>query len=1367
MSVDAFTVDGTVNLNIEPFESAISKVTTQLTTLSESMTSLMEMGGGNWNFNGALNGLKTLKDDIAVIKEDIATMNSEFANVQGINALKSEITTLRTEMDAIKEKINQMGSVAQENVTKVGNAIESAKQKTLGWSEQIAKVTEGIVSLMTKEEFSNYILEQQESEVGQINAQWREMQGLIQSNTTFMREIEASGSNIARYFTHETQILERNVSLLEQEAELTNLLTQKSKQNATTISNISKELGRVTNFSREVGTYFANEDKILRMSLRTLQEQDRILADKLAKSERETALAREIAEINKLDMDIRRASANAEAEMLAFLESETGVISSITGSREKGLAVINEELALEKEKVALIEEETALLNEQGAVRQRNATKGNKLDKMGYLPSRIGSMALTMWGFNELMDVYDKTTTNIYAKGSYAHFGKQLQTDERYLKQTGQTTEQVTKSLGKLDGDLRKLQKDYRKIDMKTVGANAEETAFKYGLQADAIGDLSEVMAIYGSEFVKQGRSQEDSILALNDALDGELRRLKEVNVTSDELKEHGWKGQGDQIGMIKALKEIAEERGYDVTAKEITNLSDAITYAELQLAFFLSDLFEIAEPSLRSAVMKLATGFGWLADRVGELKEYLKGLPQPVKDFLKEFGANAILGFVGLWIGKKIWSAVSNMSLFGGAWEKLMEKLGRTKGMDKATESMGKMGQTTGGTVSNTSAKDGLKNWGKNLAKNLGKMAEVFIEVAVALVMAWALMKEAILLIEDLGKDFEAHKEGFEKGWAFLKDYGVWILGVSAVLTYFLQGMSATEIQGWGAYKNMAKGFGKVALGLALAMGLIAEAIVLLIAPMKAIEVLGWMYGMLDQANIQKGNEVIGMYADALDYIASNDNIGYFIIGLTVVSAILGFTADTVGLAMAIGIASTLLLVAEAIVMLIAPLVAVEMLGHMANELDANAVKQGANAIKTVGECLQILEPSVRNILAVDFEVFGIGLVEKGNEIVNGKSGFKALTEDILPNLFQFVKDVSNLEVPSEDVSSTVATITQIANSFAPMVTAIQKLTGLLGGDVSISFMGFQIESNSGIRGQLDRLYEDIRAVMDFANKLGGLGSVETANTTAITQISSAITQLKAKLDQFVNTISSYSNKVQTASDRLGKSLPNGFKSGASTFSATVVQVLASGISEVQARYNTMNSGGKALGQKLVDGFKNHKPTLKTIVSKEIGYALTELDNAKDDFYSKGQALGKQLSDGFESSGGLNVGSPANIARTIAKEMEYSMLALDTGKQMMYKGGQALGRALTNGYNSYGNLRTDVGVLAQKGVNSEQLQANAKNTQLNGNIKGQNPQLTQTNINIDMSNSTVIGVQDLDNKIRQAVEKAIVSINSPNGAIGY
>ena len=304
-----------------------------------------------------------------------------------------------------------------------------------------------------------------------------------------------------------------------------------------------------------------------------------------------------------------------------------------------------------------------------------------------------------------------------------------------------------------------------------------------------------------------------------------------------------------------------------------------------------------------------------------------------------------------------------------------------------------------------------------------------------------------------------------------------------------------------------------------------------------------------------------------------------------------------------------------------------------------------------------------------------------------------------------------------------------------------------------------------GLKGKLDQLYNDIKNVMDFANKLGGLGTGGNANTTAIQQTSNAITQLKTKLDLFITTISGASVKVQTASTKLGNALPNGFKTGSGSFGSAVVSVLAKGVRTIQARYATFNNGGKTLGQKMIDGFKNHKPSLKTVTSKEIDYALDELDDSKDDFYSKGKALGEELTRGYQD--GADIHSPGLIARTTARELRYTMDALDTGKKMMYQGGVALGQALTNGYNSYGNLRTDVGVLASKGVSNEQLQANVKSVQGNGKGNQQTPQLTQTNINIDMSNSTVIGVQDLDNKIRQAVEKAIVSINSPNGAIGY
>lgn len=1344
MSVEAFTVDGKVTIDTTPFESGIAKVTSKLSELSGSMKSMMEMGGGNWNFNGALNGLKTLKDDLAVIKQDIATMNTEFANTQGIETLRSEILELRSEIDAIKQKVNETTTQTVQRVREVKTEISA-----------ITSGTEPLVQLwsaMNGQMAEHYdILGIYNSELGQINAKWRETQGLVEKNTAFMKEIEVSGSNIAKYFTHETQILERNVSLLEQEAELTNLLTQKSRQNATTISQISRELSRVTNFSREVGTYFANEDKILRMSLRTLQEQDRILADKLAKSERETALAREIAEINKLDMDIRRASANAEAEMLAFLESERGVISSITGSREKGLSVINKELSLEKEKIALIGEETALINEQNAVKQKGAVTGanggkNKLDKMGYLPRRIGSMALTMWGFNELMDVYDKTMGHINAESQKDYFAKRMGMNSK-------ATQDFT-------NQLNNMQKTYKKLDMTVVGANALETASKYKVQESSLGDLTEVMAIYGSEFVKQGRTQEDSILAINDALDGELRRLKEVGIGAEELKATGlWNGdESDKEGMLKALLQIAQERGYDKTAKDITNLSDAITTLEVKLSIDLARAFGVIEPLITDVlgnfVIMLEALEGAIAWVTPKITEFAKAIGLIDKDGkATQFG-----NFLEDWASWMITFGITAYGVYKIA-KPLLGMFGKLKDVGG---SLGKETGDIGKTMNTGGFKENFKSeWGK-LGKNLGKMARVFVEVAVALALAFVLIEEGILIISGIGATYDALKPQFESGIEFIKEFGVWFAllgGAMLGLSYALGKVPDS------AMKNIGKGATKLAYGMAIAIGLIAEAIVLLIAPMTAIALLGGTASFLG-TNLDKGLEVISWIGNALHQI--DLPVALFIGGFLAISLLLG-SVQPLTLALAVGIASALLLVTEAIVMLIPPLGAIALLGGTASMLGEDKIQQGAETIKMIGNVLQVLAQAIPYLLVVDLSIFGVQLVEWGNRLLSGgKDGLTTLVQDILPTIQTFISDFNDLDFSETLDPAKVQAVTTMANQIPPMFRAVQNLTNSLGGGgVSVSLFGglIEVKSDSGLGYKLTALYKDIKAVMDFAKKLGGLGTGGNANTTAIQQTANAITQLKTKLDLFVTTISGASARVQSASTRLGNALPNGFKTGSASFGSAVVSVLAKGVHQVQSRYATFNNGGKALGQKLVDGFKNHKPSLKTVTSKEIDYALDELDDRKSEFYDKGKALGSELTRGYQD--GADIHSPGLIARTTARELRYTMDALDTGKKMMYQGGVALGQALTNGYNSYGNLRTDVGVLAQKGVSNEQLQANARSVQGKGKGNQQNPQLTQTNINIDMSNSTVIGVQDLDNKIRQAVEKAIVSINSPNGAIGY
>ena len=1336
MSVEAFTVDGKVTIDTTPFESGIAKVTNQLSELNGSIKSMMEMGGGNWNFNGALNGLKTLKDDLAVIKEDIATMNTEFANTQGINALKTEIASLRSEIDAIKQKVNETTTQTVQRVREVKTEISA-----------ITSGTEPLVQLWTAmngQMAEHYdILSYQESEIGQINAQWRETQTSINRTKQLMKQIynetegwttelsrvELQAKQIELYFRREQDILKQSLNYLEQEATL--LESQKALEDAKLVAeeNLNKAIAERVAFYNET---LLEEEKEMEMAYRIMGIQE---------------------------------------ELNGLIGIEAEEVLKIADSEKLVLETIGQQVAMEEERLALMSEITAMQNAQ-ITKVPTATggkgakgmMGNDLDKMSYLPRRIGSMALTMWGFNEIMDIYDKSSSNLNARGSQKYFSEALQTDQRYLNQTKQSTVQVRTEMSKLGDQLDALQKKYQKIDMTVVGANAEETAYKYGLQADKIGDLSEVMAIYGSEFVKQGRSQEDSILALNDALDGELRRLKEVNVGKEELEAHGW--TGDQASMIDALKQIADERGYTLTAQNITNLNDAIETLELKISRDLVDAFEYIQPIL----IEVAKDFVIILEAIESLVGYLNEVWKKVSTRLdimfgvqnmQKFGnistkviGGLITGLISLYIIKKV------ASVFSSGWNTILDALGKTKPIDKASDSLGKLGGSTNtGGTSAPKERGGFKDGIKGLAENLGKMAKVFVEVAVAIAMAWALIEEAILLISAIGYTYDSLKPQFDSGIEFIKEFGLWFAllgGAMLVFSYALGKVPESAMQ------TVTKGATKLALGMAIAIGLVTEAIGLLIAPMLAIALLGGTASFLG-TNLDKGLEVISWIGNALHQI--DLPVALFIGGFLAISLLLGLV-QPLTLALAVGIASALLLVTEAIVMLIPPLGAIALLGGTASMLGQDKIQQGADALKIVAQALKTIAEAVPYLLAVDIGVLGQELMDLGSKLITGKDGLTYLSENIIPTLSTFVESFNNATINPIN-ETTVANLSQVASQLPTIKSAIDTIRTTIGngGTGGINVLGFQIGGDtSSLKPKLDILYEDIKAVIDFANKFGN--STDSTNaTTGVTQMANAVAQLQAKINLMITTITGASPKVKEASKSLGSAIKVGFNEGSSGFNQTVISVIASGIREVQSRYPTWHSGGEASADKLADGFKNHKPSLKTVTSNEIDYALGELDDAKDDFYNKGKDLGSELTRGYQD--GADIHSPGLIARTTARELRYTMDALDVGKQMMYQGGVALGQALTNGYNSYGNLRTDVGVLASKGVSNEQLQANARSVQANANKGKQVPQISSNTINIDMSNSTIIGVQDLDARIRESVEKAIISMNTPNGAIGY
>ena len=1320
MSVEAFTVDGKVTIDTTPFESGIAKVTNQLSELSGSMKSMMEMGGGNWNFNGALNGLKTLKDDLAVIKEDIATMNTEFSNTQGITALKTEIASLRSEIDAIKQKVNETTTQTVQRVREVKTEISA-----------ITSGTEPLVQLWTAmngQIAEHYdILSYQESEIWQINAQWRETQTSINRTkqlmkqvynetegwTTELSRVELQAKQIELYFRREQDILKQSLNYLEQEATI--LESQKALEDAKLVAeeNLNKAIAERVAFYNET---LLEEEKEMEMAYRIMGIQE---------------------------------------ELNGLIGIEAEEVLKIADSEKLVLETIGQQVAMEEERLALMSEITAMQNAQitkvptATGKGAKGMMGNDLDKMSYLPRRIGSMALTMWGFNELMDVYDKTMGHINAESQKDYFAKRMGMDSK-------ATQDFT-------NQLNNMQKTYKKLDMTVVGANALETATKYKVQESSLGDLTEVMAIYGSEFVKQGRSQEDSILAINDALDGELRRLKEVGIGAEELKATGlWSGEeSDKEGMLKALLQIAQERGYDKTAKDITNLSDAITTLEVKLSIDLARAFGVIEPLITDVLGNFVTmlealekGIGWVTPKITEFAKAIGLIDKDGK--ATQFG-----NFLEDWVSWMITFGITAYGVYKIA-KPLLGMFGKLKDVGGGiAEGTGDVGKTmnTGGFKENFKSE-----WGK-LGKNLGKMARVFVELAVAMAMAFALIEEGILLISAVGYTYESLKPQFNQGIEFIKEFGLWfallggaMLGLSYAIGQIPQGVE----------KAITKAATRLAYGMAIAIGLIAEAIVLLIAPMTAIALLGGTASFLG-TNLDKGLEVISWIGNALHQI--DLPVALFIGGFLAISLLLGLV-QPLTLALAVGIASALALVTEAIGLLILPLTAIALLGGTASMLGEDKIQQGAETIKMIGNVLQVLAQAIPYLLVVDLTIFGVQLVEWGNRLLSGgKDGLTTLVQDILPTIQTFISDFNGLDFSETLDTAKITAITTVATQLPPLFTAIQKLNNAMGTSDALGNIGGALGGSisgaigMGLKSKLDQLYNDVKDVMDFATKLGGLSTGNGGNTTAIQQTANAIAQLKVKLNLLITTISSASSRVQSASQRLGSALTTGFKTGTASFNSTVVSTLAKGISEVQSRYATWHSGGKASAQKLTDGFKTIGNKLTSTIRTEMSYALRTLDGYKDDFYNKGHSLGAELTRGYQD--GADIHSPGLIARTTARELRYTMDALTVGERMMYQGGVALGQALTNGYNSYGNLRTDVGVLASKGVSNEQLQANAKNTQLNGNQKGQTPQLTQTNINIDMSNSTVIGVQDLDNKIRQAVEKAIVSINSPNGAIGY
>ena len=514
MSVEAFTVDGKVTLDITPFESAISQLTSQLSELKDGLNNL------GINATKFTNELSLANSEMVKIKEEVVTIDSDLTNT--INSMGN----LRNETGEFGNQLR----VANETVSALNNATSTLVYDFGQFTTEVGQAVEQVQVLNNEFNAMRYYVDMAKAEeTALLQIEQKRIDALTKLQSDESKRIQHL-HNIIDYLHMEEQQMEANASIqrdiilrLEREEQKRQEIMQK------TLNMAKRELSYLEQqHQAELKIY---DDIVKRYEAQGrfvtgIQEELGLLAERNATEEQELIhLDNQL----MLQKSINTLVAQGGAENIKSAEALLKQLDTDTNIYH----ILEKEIMAEKERLALLEEQDAVLKKQTADREKQlatSRKGNDLDKMSYLPRRIGSMALTMWGFNEIMDIYDKSMQNINAIGSMKTYGDLMRNDSRYLTQTKQDVNDINTGIRELNKSLnetykggKSLQQMYQKVDMTSVGANAMDTAFKYGVQAENLDELAEVMAIYGSEFVRQGRSQEDSILAVNDALDGEIR----------------------------------------------------------------------------------------------------------------------------------------------------------------------------------------------------------------------------------------------------------------------------------------------------------------------------------------------------------------------------------------------------------------------------------------------------------------------------------------------------------------------------------------------------------------------------------------------------------------------------------------------------------------------------------------------------------------------------------------------------------------------------------------------------------------------------------------------------------------------------
>ena len=830
-------------------------------------------------------------------------------------------------------------------------------------------------------------------------------------------------------------------------------------------------------------------------------------------------------------------------------------------------------------------------------------------------------------------------------------------------------------------------------------------------------------------------------------------------------------------------------------------------------------------------------------------------------------GAIAIGGAIAL-IGYKIAPTLKKLKDFASTIGDALGKLKdwKKESGDSDTSDKKSDDKTTGGINGDIEGK-GSGSFKTDMSNILKNRAKSFVNNALLIAEAMTLMTEAILLLNApmwalaaTGWNFKQLEPQIRKGIEGLQ------LVAPTILALLVPTVALMTVMGYFKVNvgTLTEGFLTAAVGIAMGITLVTEAILLLNAPIMALGALGWVYGQL-QGYVEQGIKAMQACNDAL--MALVPWIPVFVAGI-VLAAAASTGIGAIGLVeVALGIAIGISLVTEAILLLNEPLIAIAALGNTYTNLDG--VQEGAEALKVTAEALKYVEQGVASLVTVQWDILKSNLASLLG--VDMGTALDDLVKDdgFLPKLSKFAEKFNGLEFTpiNQDKATALANtangITAVNDAMKAVKTAMENLPEEFkkggNGNPSISYdpetdSTSIVGSATDTEGYFDTLIEPLKQLKDFIDKFNnspeldfGEG-IDTAKVEAIKSASNMIVEIKGAVDNVKQTmgmiadagwdqnmasggigaaisgwisglnpggsaaegyssslgsslkemenvvkdIVTFNNNINTlvsggngdgnggdtggavnamanmvtavdqaiqnlvttlqnavptaksAANGIGTGIREGIKTGIGDLTTITVQPLTQALTTAKSYGHTY---GQGVGYQTTEGYKTGLK-IKSATESEISGTLTYLDSKKQEFYDKGKALGDAVSQGYKD--GNKMHSPGIIATSTFQEMAYVEQAFDEAIAVIPAKAEALGASLAESYSP--QIATDVGLtdmtafesgLAQIGLvatDTDMITTNAFNnmnmsasTSMTGMTTSINGAFTNINVNATQS----------------------------------